>query len=54
MRCPGPKPTASRQWLSAKPNRYVIVPGHATIEGENVVEDNGHFHVVEKEHDGSE
>lgn len=40
--------------IRAKPNRYVIVPGHATIEGENVVEDNEHFHVVEKEHDGPE
>jgi hypothetical protein len=40
--------------VRAKPNRYVIVPGHATVEGEKVVEDNGHFHVVEKEQDGSE
>jgi hypothetical protein len=40
--------------IRSQPNRYVILPGHAMIEAERVVQDNGHFHVVEKEHHGSE
>jgi hypothetical protein len=40
--------------IRAKPDRFVIVPGHATVEGEKVVQESGHFHVVEKEHDASE
>lgn len=31
------------------PNRYLILPGHPMIEREHVVEDNGHFQIVEKE-----
>ena len=30
-------------------NRYMILPDHLMVEGERVIEDNGHFHVVEKE-----
>jgi hypothetical protein len=40
--------------IRSKANRYVILPGHPTVEGESVVEDNRHYHVVEKEDDGSE
>ena len=29
-------------------NRYVIVPGHPTAPGENVLDDKGRFAVVEK------
>jgi hypothetical protein len=29
--------------------QYVIVPGHSTIEGEEVVEDNGDYLVVRKD-----
>jgi hypothetical protein len=34
-------------------NRYVILPGHATIASEVVIEKNGDYYVVEKENDGS-
>jgi hypothetical protein len=34
--------------VRSESDRYVILPEHATIEGERVVEDNGHFHVVRK------
>jgi hypothetical protein len=34
--------------IRAEPNRFVILPGHAMIEGETLVEDNGHYHIVEK------
>ena len=37
------------QAVRSDSERYVILPGHATIEGERVVEDNGHFHVVSKD-----
>jgi hypothetical protein len=39
--------------VRSKRNRYVILPGHATIASEVVVEDNGQYHVVEKEGDES-
>ncbi len=29
-------------------NRFVILPGHARIEGERVLEDNGRFQIVQK------
>jgi hypothetical protein len=31
------------------PNRFVTLPGPPRVEGEKIVEDNGHFHIVEKE-----
>jgi hypothetical protein len=31
------------------PKRFVILPGHPRVEGEEIIEDHGHFHVVEKE-----
>ena len=31
-------------------NQYVILPGHPTIEGEEVVEDNVTYLVVDKDH----
>jgi hypothetical protein len=40
--------------IRLQPTRYLILPGHATIGAERVVQDNGHFHVVEKEDHGSE
>ena len=39
--------------IRAEPNRFVILPGHAMIEGEILIADNGHYHVVEKGADGS-
>jgi hypothetical protein len=34
--------------VRAEPNRFVILPGHAMIEGETLVQDNGHYQIVEK------
>jgi hypothetical protein len=34
--------------VRSHPERYVILPGHPTIEGEMVMEDNGRFQVAEK------
>jgi hypothetical protein len=36
------------QEVRSYPERYVILPGHPTIEGETVVSDNGRFQVAEK------
>jgi hypothetical protein len=35
--------------VRAEPNRFVILPGHAMVEGEKVIGDNVRYHVVEKE-----
>jgi hypothetical protein len=35
--------------LRRHPRHFMIVPGHATLEEETLVSDNGHFHVVEKD-----
>jgi hypothetical protein len=40
--------------IRSEPNRYVVLPGHAMIETERVVEDSGDFHVIERERDGYE
>ena len=32
------------------PDQYVILPGHPTIDGEEIVEDNVTYLVVEKDH----
>jgi hypothetical protein len=32
-----------------RPSRYVILPGHPTIERERVVDDKGAFQIVEKD-----
>jgi hypothetical protein len=32
------------------PDQYVILPGHATVEGEEIVELNEGFHTVRKRH----
>jgi hypothetical protein len=37
------------QGVRTHPKRFAILPGHPRVEGEEIVEDNGHFHVVEKE-----
>jgi hypothetical protein len=37
------------QEVRSHPERYVILPGHRTIEGETVVVDNGGFQVAEKQ-----
>jgi hypothetical protein len=36
------------QQVRSHPQRYVILPGHPTIESEMVVADNGRFQVAEK------
>jgi hypothetical protein len=40
---------AQYRGVRAERNRYLILPGHPRIEREHVVEDNGHFQIVEKE-----
>jgi hypothetical protein len=40
---------AEYERVRAKPNRFVILPGHSMVEGERVIEDKGRFHMVEKE-----
>jgi hypothetical protein len=35
--------------VRARPNRFVILPGHSIVEGESVIEERGGFHLVEKE-----
>jgi hypothetical protein len=39
--------------IRAEPNRFVILPGHAMVEGEKVIGDNGRYLIVEKERDDS-
>jgi hypothetical protein len=35
--------------VRASENRFVILPGHARVEGERVIEDKGRFHIAEKQ-----
>lgn len=35
--------------VHARQNQFVILPGHETVEGERLIEDNGRFQVVRKE-----
>jgi hypothetical protein len=35
--------------IRRRPDRYVILPGHPTIEQEHVVDDKGDFQVVQKD-----
>jgi hypothetical protein len=40
--------TAQYQDVRTRRNRYVVLPGHTGLEREEVVEDEGHYQVVER------
>ena len=48
--CTAPVPLSLNQYRSVRSedSRFVIVPGHATIDGEGVVTENERFSIVEK------